>query len=165
MPQYGHFLIKLVNPAGQAGPYVNVVKHKWQRRERFYLWLETAVPIQLALFQNYPEGLLPSRQVSPDERFASSFATIMPGGPYRFPVLFKTDDDLRDEQVSLVVVRSDAQVLPINGAPVASASVVIPAIMPMKIGRFIVFPSFPSISFLFRGSVLSSSVCRPISRS
>ena len=51
------------------GRFVNLTKHKWQRSEQFYLWLETAVPIQLAFFQNYPDGRPPSRQVSPDERF------------------------------------------------------------------------------------------------
>jgi len=106
------------------GQFVNLTKHKWQRSEQFYLWLETAVPIQLAFFQNYPEGRPPSRQVSPDQRFPSTFATIMPGVPYRFPVLIQMDDDLRDEQVSIVVVRADAQVLPINGATMVSGSAV-----------------------------------------
>ena len=106
------------------GRFVNLTKHKWQRGEPFYLWLETAVPIQLAFFQNYPDGRPPSRQVSPDERFPSTFATIMPGKPYRFPVLIQMDDDLRDELVSIVVVRADAQVLPINGATVVSGNAV-----------------------------------------
>ena len=106
------------------GRFVNLTKHKWQRSEQFYLWLETAVPIQLAFFQNYPEGRPPSRQVSPDQRFPSTFATIMPGAPYRFPVLIQMDDDLRDEQVSIVVVRADSQVLPVNGATVVSGNAV-----------------------------------------
>ena len=111
-----------IDSFGQGGAYVNLTKHKWQRRERFYLWLETAVPIQLAFFQNYPEGRPASRQVSPDVRFPETFATIMPGAPYRFPVKIELDDDLRDEQMSLVVVRADSQVLAINGAPISSES-------------------------------------------
>ena len=112
---------QLINPAGQPGPYVNLEKYPWHRMERFYLWLETAVPLQLALFQNYPEGRPPSRQISPNLAFPQTFATIMPGVPYRFPVMLAMDDDLRDELLSIVVVRADAQVLPINGAPPITA--------------------------------------------
>lgn len=120
---------QLVDPFGQPGPFVNLVKHKWQRKERFHLWLESAVPVQLALFQNYPEGRPASKQISPDPRFPQTFATIMPGQPYRFPVLIEMDDDLRDELMSLVVVRADTQVLPVNGAPIVSATATATAII------------------------------------
>jgi hypothetical protein len=91
-------------------------KYRWQRSERFYLWLDTAVPLQLSIFQNYPDGRPESRQVTPDERYPATFATIMPGRPFRYPVLLQADDDLRDEIVSIIVVRADTGVLPCNGA-------------------------------------------------
>jgi hypothetical protein len=115
---------QVLDVAGQPGAFINLTKHKWQRKERFFLWLETAVPLQLAVFQNYPQtqGLVPSRQVSPDERFPETFGTILPGQPYRFPVMLEMDDNLIDEIVSFIVVRADAAVLPINGAPVAATA-------------------------------------------
>ncbi len=119
IPTQGCLAVKiwgqLVNPDGTLGPYVNLTKHKWQRKERFYMWLQTAVPIQLSFFQNFPEGRPKSKQISPDPAFPDTFSTIMPGAPYKFPVLIEMDDDLRDEQMGIVVVRADSQILPING--------------------------------------------------
>lgn len=113
---------QLIDQAGNEGPFVNLTKYKWSPNQRFYLWLETAVPIQMAFFQNYPEGILPSRQITPDERFPETFGTIMPGRPHRFPVLLAMDDNLINEQVSIVVVRADCNALPVNGGPVAVAT-------------------------------------------
>ena len=121
---------QLVDPLGNPGPCVNLQKHKWQRSERFYLWLEAAVPVQLSLFQNYPEGRPASRQVSPDPAFPQTFATIPAGQPYRFPALIQMDDDLRDELVSIVVVRADVPVLPTATAPApVSATAVATAVV------------------------------------
>jgi len=113
---------QLVDYAGNPGPFVNLQKHKWQRNERFYLWIDTAVPLQLSIFQNYPDGRPASRQVTPDPRFPATFATIMPGRPFRYPVMLKVDDDLRDEIISIIAVRADAGVLPCNGAQAVAIS-------------------------------------------
>ena len=96
------------------GRYVNPVKHKWQRRERFWIWVESAVPLQVALFQNYPDDQPRSRQVYPDVRYPATFHTLFPGHSKRLPVMFVMDDDLRDELMSMVVVRSDSGCLPLN---------------------------------------------------
>lgn len=113
-----------LDDAGQPGEFINLTKHKWQRKERFYLWLDVAVPVQLAVFQNYPatQGQLSSKQVSPDERYPETLATIVPGKPFRFPVMFEMDDNLIDEVVSFVMVRADASQLPINGGPPVAAT-------------------------------------------
>ncbi len=119
--------VKIWGELAATGQKVNLTKHRWNPKERFWLWIESAVPLQMAVFQNYPEGRPRSRQVSPDERFPKSFDTIVPGKPFRFPVMFQMDDDLRDEQVSFVFARSDF-VLPATADVVsatASASVVI----------------------------------------
>ena len=108
---------QIVNPDGSLGPLVNLTKHKWQKKEQFYLWLDAAVPLQLAVFQNYTDGRPKSKQVSPDEKFPRSFETVVPGTAWKFPVRMEMDDDLIDEQVSIVVVRADTQCLPVNGAP------------------------------------------------
>ncbi|EMI53517.1 hypothetical protein [Rhodopirellula sallentina] len=113
---------QLVNPNGTPGPYVNLTKHKWERKQRFHLWLDTAVPLQLSFFQNYPEGRPKSKQISPDPQFPSTFSTIMPGAPYKFPVMIEMDDDLRDEQMSIILVRADANILPVNGGATATAT-------------------------------------------
>jgi hypothetical protein len=104
--------------AHRPGTYVNLTKHKWQRSEQFYLWIHSAVPIQVALFQNYPpDSGRASEQRSPDPRFPATFQTILPGQPYRFPVKIQLDDNLIDELMSIVAVRTDTGCLPINGAP------------------------------------------------
>ncbi|MBV9124201.1 MAG: hypothetical protein JO112_12660 [Planctomycetes bacterium] len=96
------------------GKYVNLVKHKWQRKERFKLWFDSAVPVQLAIFQNYQGGLIPTRQVVPDERYPTSFQTIFPGQPFEFPLVFHMDDNLERELMSIVVARTDVEHLPLN---------------------------------------------------
>jgi len=93
--------------------YVNPVKHRWSPKERFHIFVEAAVPVQIHLFQNYPDDRPPSKVVYPDEKYPETFATVLPGKPYELPVLFEMDDDLRKEIVSMVVARADAT-LPVN---------------------------------------------------
>ncbi len=99
-----------------SGQFVNPVKHRWNPRERFYVWINPAVPMTISLHQNYPEDRPASRQVYPDVRYPATFQTFMPG-PHRLPVLFEMDDDLRDEIMSMVVVRADNPALPVHAQP------------------------------------------------
>jgi hypothetical protein len=99
-----------------AGKYVNMVKHKWQRGENFYLWFDTAVPAELAIFQNYANDTSPTRRVVPDDQYPESFMTFFPGQPKRFPLAFHMDDDLNDEIMAIVVARTDSG-LPLNEEP------------------------------------------------
>ena len=94
--------------------FVNPVKHRWNPEERFYIWIQPAVPVVVSLHQNYPEDRPPSRQVYPDAAHPETFSTIPGGRATRLPVRFKMDDDLRNEIMSMVVVRADHPNLPLN---------------------------------------------------
>lgn len=89
------------------GTLVNPVKKKWDKKEKFYVHVQSAVPIYVSLFQNYPESRPTSRQIYPDAKYTDSFKAIQPGQTTRLPVAFEMDDDLRDEIMSMVVVRAD----------------------------------------------------------
>ncbi|MDO5552709.1 MAG: hypothetical protein Q4G68_03020 [Planctomycetia bacterium] len=90
------------------GTLVNPIKHKWTNKEEFYIHVQAAVPVFVSLYQNYPEDRPRSRQISPDDQYPETFKAINPGQKdTRLPVRFATDDDLRDEVISMVVVRAD----------------------------------------------------------
>ena len=91
----------------QDGTLVNPIKHRWGSKERFWIHIQTAVPVYVALFQNYPESRPASRQVYPDQAYPESFKPLAANETTRLPVLFEMDDDMRDEIMSMVVVRSD----------------------------------------------------------
>src|SRR5262249_42266149 len=77
-----------------SGQFVNVEMFRWQPGQRFYFWLESPIPIQVSLFQYYdilPLEARTPRLVSPDPAFPNTYATVVPGQPFRFPQLFRTD--------------------------------------------------------------------------
>ena len=93
----------------EDGTCFNPTKRKMGVKERFYVHIQSAVPVYVALFQNYPESAQPeSRQVYPDTRYPDSFKVLQAGQATRLPVAFEMDDDTRDEIMSMVVVRADA---------------------------------------------------------
>ena len=93
----------------EDGTCFNPVKRKMGVKERFYVHVQTAVPVYVALFQNYPESAQPeSRQVYPDTKYPETFKVLQAGQAIRLPVAFEMDDDTRDEIMSMVVVRADA---------------------------------------------------------
>lgn len=104
------------------GSYVNPTKHRWNPGEKFYVWIEPAVPVSVSLHQNYPEDRPPSRQVYPDARHPETFKDFAAGSKHKLPVRFKMDDDLRDEIMSMVVVRCDSNTLPIHTSGAVSGS-------------------------------------------
>ncbi|MDO4551746.1 MAG: hypothetical protein Q4C96_10910 [Planctomycetia bacterium] len=89
------------------GTLVNPTKREWKPREKFYIHIQSAVPVYVGLYQNYPESRPTSRQIYPDKKYPESFKAIQPGQATKLPVLFEMDDDMRDEIMSMVVVRSD----------------------------------------------------------
>lgn len=91
------------------GRFVNPTKHKWQRKERFKVFIRVPVPVYIGLYQNYPEDRPPSRQVYPDAAYPDTFCVVPPGVDFALPVDFEMDDDLRDEIMSMVVTRIDDQ--------------------------------------------------------
>ncbi|MCA8983776.1 MAG: hypothetical protein R3C12_21315 [Planctomycetaceae bacterium] len=98
----------------ENGRYVNPTKHRWNPGERFHVWIEPAVPVTISLHQNYPDDRPPSKQVYPDARYPKTFRDFRAGERSKLPVRFRMDDDLRDEIMSMVVVRCDSGALPIH---------------------------------------------------
>jgi hypothetical protein len=95
------------------GSYVDPIKHKWQRRERFKIWFESPMPAVVALYQNYPHDQLKSTQRYPDNRWVDSFNVLPAGVPTVLPVDFVMDDNLEDELMSIILTRADnAEILP-----------------------------------------------------
>lgn len=89
------------------GTMVNPTRKKWDNKEKFYIHIQTSVPVYVSLYQNYPDSRPVSRQIYPDKKYPEGFKVLQPGQSTRLPVLFETDDDMRDEIMSLVVVRAD----------------------------------------------------------
>lgn len=96
--------------------YVDPAKHVWTPKERFRLWLKTAVPVQIFIYQNFPSDRRQSQLVFPQPKHPESYSTILPGESFMLPVLFEMDDDLDEEFISVVFARPDAG-LPINHLP------------------------------------------------
>lgn len=111
---------ELSDPAGtKSGQFVNIELYKWKPKQQFYFWVESAVPINLSLFQNYDVGLAearPPKLVSPDPKFPLTYSTCEAGVPFRFPQLFETDLNLREEFVTLTVIAAGASV-PVGPGP------------------------------------------------
>ncbi len=102
-----------------AGKTVSLTSYRWKANERFHLWIETAIPIQIALLQTLPDSRKP-KLVMPSEKYPESFGTILPGRPYRYPVRFRLDDRDEDELMVVRVARPEAG-LPISSPPPAAA--------------------------------------------
>ena len=92
----------------EDGTCFNPTKRKMGVKERFYVHIQSAVPVYVALFQNYPESRPESKQVYPDTKYPETFKVLQAGQAIRLPVAFEMDDDTRDEIMSMVVVRADA---------------------------------------------------------
>ncbi|MDO4627774.1 MAG: hypothetical protein Q4C70_01185 [Planctomycetia bacterium] len=105
------------------GTFVNPTKKEWKPREKFYVHVQAAVPVYVALYQNYPESRPTSRQVYPNEKFTDSFKVLQPGQTTKLPVQFEMDNDMRDETMSMVVVRSDWEGIQNGLTTTATASV------------------------------------------
>jgi len=97
-----------------AGKFVNPANYRWAPNERFWLWLETAAPVQLAIYQTYPDSIDSARQVVPDEKFPDSFKTVYPGEKFLFPIPFVMDPDGKTEYMAVLVARTDVEHLPLN---------------------------------------------------
>ena len=92
----------------EDGTNFNPVKRKMGVKERFYVHIQSAVPVYVSLFQNYPESRPESKQVYPDAKYPDTFKIIQAGVATKLPVPFEMDDDTRDEIMAMVVVRADA---------------------------------------------------------
>jgi len=101
----------------EDGTAFNPVKRKMGVKERFYVHLQSAVPVYVSLFQNYPDSKPESRQVYPDTRYPETLKVIQAGAATKLPVPFEMDDNTLDEIMAMVVVRADAQIQTTTAAP------------------------------------------------
>jgi len=92
----------------EDGTAFNPVKRKMAPKERFYVHIQSAVPVFVSLFQNYPESRPESRQVYPDKEHPETLKLVQANVATKLPVAFVMDDDTRDEIMAMVVVRADA---------------------------------------------------------
>ena len=92
----------------EDGTVFNPVKRKMAPKERFYVHIQSAVPVFVSLFQNYPESRPESKQVYPDTKHPETLKVIQANVATKLPVPFEMDDDTRDEIMAMVVVRADA---------------------------------------------------------
>ena len=97
------------------GRFVNPRFYRWAPGEMFYVHVQSAVPVYVRLFQNFPasrsrSGLVyrPSKLVYPTPNFPESFQIIMPGVSTRLPVLFRMDMNFNPEHMSILVSRADS---------------------------------------------------------
>ena len=89
------------------GRYVDPRFYRWAPGELFYVHVQSATPVYVALYQNFPGRGMMSRQVYPDPRFPHSYQIIAPGVSTRLPVMFRTDMNFNPEYMSIVVSRAD----------------------------------------------------------
>lgn len=88
------------------GRYVNPKYYRWMPHEVFYVHVQSAVPVYVTLYQNYP-GISQSKRAYPDARFPSSFNMLRPGEGTRLPVAFQMDGNFNNEYMSIVVTKAD----------------------------------------------------------
>ena len=92
----------------EDGTSFNPIKRKMGTKEKFYVHIQSAVPVYVSLFQNYPDSRPESKQVYPDAKHPDTFKVIQAGVATKLPVPFEMDDNTLDEIMSMVVVRADA---------------------------------------------------------
>jgi hypothetical protein len=92
----------------EDGTIFNPVKRKMAPKERFYVHIQSAVPVYVSLFQNYPESRPESKQVYPDAKHPDTLKVVQANVATKLPVPFEMDEDTRDEIMAMVVVRADA---------------------------------------------------------
>ena len=92
------------------GTKVNPLKHQWQAKEKFYIYVEAAAPVYIWLFHETPDKngkVAQSVQIYPDKQYPKSVNAVQPGRKTALPVEFEMDDDDQDEIMSMFVVRAD----------------------------------------------------------
>jgi hypothetical protein len=90
-----------------SGQFVNPAKYTFHPKERFFLRLKSATPIQVALVQAYDDGR-PDRLVLPSDSYPKSYSTVTPDqGFIRFDVLMEMDDDTKPETMKILAFSPD----------------------------------------------------------
>jgi hypothetical protein len=97
----------------KSGKLVNPAKYKFAPKEEFKICFETAVPLNVSLYQNFGRpwwGTQPkTKLVFPDKQYPKTFEPVMPGKGGELPVWFEMDNSRQTEYMSICFIRSDAQ--------------------------------------------------------
>jgi hypothetical protein len=93
-------LFKVWGERKADGKKVNLGKYAWKPEEEFYLHLESAVPLKLAIYEDFPGSKSVLRLPDPEE--LASLDVIKPGEVYKVPAVFNTDKNGKEEWMRLV---------------------------------------------------------------
>src|SRR5262249_8898322 len=95
-------MVKVWGELAAGGKKVSLSGYEGRPNERFYLCFETTAAVRFGFHQTDPgkEPIL----ILPKPKHTKSYETIMPGKPYKLPVLLKMLDTDDDEVVTLSVV-------------------------------------------------------------
>lgn len=106
---------RLIDDQNEEGPHVNLASYSWAPGRRFRLYVESAVPIQLGIFQSRADGSVST--ISPHPDHPETYKPIMPGRnqPWKSDILV-LDADHEVEEITFVMVRVDACCLRGHGA-------------------------------------------------
>jgi hypothetical protein len=88
------------------GRFVNPKYYRWAPNEIFYVHVQTAIPVYVTIYQNYP-GISQSKRAYPDDHFPDSYRIVKPGTDTRLPVAFQMDGNHNTEYMSIVVTKAD----------------------------------------------------------
>jgi len=103
-------IVKVWAELKDGGEKVQLSNHEWKPGQEFYLYLESAVPLKLSIFQDFPDGKTVLRLPVPE--VLESLDVLKPGEPYKVPATFEMDPDAKEELMRLVMVRADAATAP-----------------------------------------------------
>jgi hypothetical protein len=81
---------------------VHLGKYRWEPKQQFAIFFESAVPVQVGLYEDFENKKSECR--APDPEFPSSYQTVKAGEPYRFPADIMLENTFDDELISIVVV-------------------------------------------------------------
>ena len=90
------------------GKLINPSVYHFAPQEEFFVHVEAAVPVFVALYQNFPhdKGKEP-KLVHPDQKFPNSFRILNPAKSTKLPIKFAMDNGDEAEYMTVVVVRAD----------------------------------------------------------
>jgi hypothetical protein len=92
----------------ENGTLINPNVYRFSPGEKFFVHVESAVPVFVTLFQHFPhaEGKEPIMR-HPDQRFQSSFHILNPAVSTKLPIKFAMDDNYKAEYMSIIVAGAD----------------------------------------------------------
>jgi hypothetical protein len=97
----------LVRDRQETDEKVNLAKYAWSPRERFCLYCETTVPVNVGLYTDGADNR--ARKILPDEKNPGDIEALWPGAPHKLGSTLELLDNDRDETLELVVRLADGR--------------------------------------------------------